>query len=83
MILHCLFICRKGQESNPELLLAWDEYSVDENVEGFEQARTEALKSCQSEIAVTSMVYVEVPDQELLDAIHPATLKGKVSSEGS
>lgn len=46
MRLMALFGLRKGFEDEmPELVLCWDEYCIDENLEGWDKARQEVEKS--------------------------------------
>ena len=44
MILRCLFIQRYDDNQAPELIVAWDEFSIEENPDGF-------LQQCNEELA--------------------------------
>jgi hypothetical protein len=66
MDLHILFIQRKESypgECAPEALVVWDEYSVDENPEGFENAIKLSLAGQGSDVAAHRVIRVRV-DQE-------------------
>jgi hypothetical protein len=63
MDLHILFIQRKEQYSEqfaPEALVVWDENSLDENPEGFEEACEKAIKEVGSELWASKVIRIRV-----------------------
>jgi hypothetical protein len=42
MRIHALFVTRTYEKTSLELVDAWDEYAVDQNAEGFEEAKKKA-----------------------------------------
>lgn len=64
----------------PELITAWDEYSVDENREGFVEECEEQLDACQDDVSVSRIIDVEVDVGRIRDILLPpdATVKGHV-----
>lgn len=69
MELHILFILRKGEHGqSPEARIVWDEYSIDENPEGFREAVDHELKSLSSDVAAHKVVRVRV-NEAVIDQI--------------
>lgn len=56
MILHTLWGTRKG-EADPELMVAWDEYSVDGNRQGFAEDCERAIKSWGDDLATHRYIH--------------------------
>lgn len=73
MRLKCLFIERHGaaQGDDPELLQAWDEWTIAENEEGWLAACQESLDACKGDVARKAFVYIEVPTHQILKALRP------------
>lgn len=66
-------------EHAPELLTAWDEFCVDENPEGWEEAQKEAISAAgDGAFATTKVIVIEV-NQDSVDHIlnHPPALPGR------
>lgn len=66
MDLHILFIQRKEEyplEYAPEALVVWDEYAMDENPEGFDEACAKALKEHGDQVVAHKVIRFRV-DQE-------------------
>lgn len=61
-------------ESMPNVVDAWDEYTLDDNYEGYEAA----LKHHQDQVGTTyeavRVAVIQVPDQAILDLFEPPTL---------
>lgn len=51
MIVHTLWGVRKDSPDVPELIVAWDEYAVDGNPDGFQQDCEEGLASWGTDLA--------------------------------
>lgn len=77
MKIQCLFILRNG-ESGPELLTAWDEYTVMENAEGWTEDCEKALAAVKTDIVRHAYVDIEVDDEELAAKLVSPCLKGKI-----
>lgn len=81
MKIQCLFVIRDrhhGLPGCPELLEAWDEYSIDENVEGWHEACTKALAALEGEYLKHAYVDIEVDIDDITDKIMGSTISGKV-----
>lgn len=81
MILHTLWGARKG-ESTPELMVAWDEYSVDENRLGFDDECTRATKSI-IDLDEKRWIDIEVSEDALMRAFNTSRIGGTVLSSAS
>ena len=63
-----LWILRKGYEGGaPELLAAWDGYSIEENFEGWQKVCDDALKAVGDEVAAKRFINFHVNDSAILD----------------
>lgn len=68
MKLYTMFGQRKQRhegEFGPEVLLCWDEFSVDENVDGWEEACQETRSNHQESFSAIRVIAVNV-DQEVI-----------------
>ena len=79
MKIKCLF----GMRSNGygiELMVAWDEYCIDENSEGFEEDCKKAKASWGSDLETTRLVDIEVDEDDLRSLFFPNKMSGKLSA---
>ena len=77
MKIHTLWGERKGFEGDaPELMVAWDECSIESNPDGFEDACREARTSWGSELVQERCIHIEVPESVIFDAFEPITTTG-------
>lgn len=61
-----LWIKRKGYEDvAPELLVAWDEYSIEENWDGWASACHDALKACGDEVLDKRFINLSVQQSQI------------------
>ena len=77
MKIECLFIVR-NEQSGPELLTAWDEYTVCDNYEGWQTACSNALESVDGDYEKQRIITIEVPDDALEVALEKAEIQGKI-----
>jgi len=78
MKIECLFIVR-NEQSGPELLTAWDEFSVDENPEGYQKECDKALKSLEDdERRSHRYIEIDVSDDDLMKAMGKQEIRGKI-----
>lgn len=87
MKVHILFGQRKESyegEHAPEVLAAWDEYSVEENPEGFDQDVALCLKEVGDSMAATRVIKIDV-DQARIRALLVGTpiVKGVIDDPGT
>jgi hypothetical protein len=61
-----------------ELMVAWDEYCVDENREGFEEECEKAKKSWGSDLHQWREIDIEVDEKELRAKFRTGTLEGTI-----
>ena len=72
MRLVCVFALRKGIEDTPELLLAWDEFCIEENPEGFDEQRERVIRECGDDLAAVGDISVEVDMGQIAAILRPA-----------
>lgn len=77
MILHTLWGARAG-EAVPELMVAWDEYSVDQYPEGFEGDCDRAIKSWGSDLQHKRYIDIDVSEDALINAFEEVQIEGQV-----
>lgn len=68
MKLHILFGQRKQRydgEYGPEVLDCWDEYSINENPDGYETAMAGAMAAQASEMSAMRVIVVEVDGDKI------------------
>lgn len=78
MKLICLFGTRKHSLDAPELMLAWDEYSMDENPEGFSQECKDARKSWGEDLEQWRTIEIEIDEERLRAHFETPTWNGDV-----
>lgn len=82
MKVHILFILRKEsypEEHAPEARIVWDEFSVDENPQGFEEACAKDLKEVGDDIQAHRVIPVNVPQAEIRRLLLTTpTVQGKI-----
>src|SRR4051812_4926221 len=80
MIVESLWITRRPESgfTAPELLVAWDEVSLDENMEGYQEECEKALAACKSDVDQVRYIQINVPDAQLDAAFAMATIPSAV-----
>ncbi len=81
MKIKCLFIVREPTDEIPELIAAWDEYSIDEHPEGWKEDCDQALETITKHypVGITSrFITIDVSDSEIIAAMKAPTIPGKV-----
>lgn len=56
-------------EYGPEVLVAWDEYSIDENPDGFEKECDKAKYKYEAEMAAMRVIEIEVDGDKIRDLL--------------
>lgn len=77
MIIETLWIKRQ-YEDTPELLVAWDEFSVDENPEGFAEDCASALLKIGDDLAASRQIQISVLTTSIDAAFVPSVVTGVV-----
>lgn len=77
MKIHCFFIVR-DERSGPELLEAWDEYTIEDNPGGWEDACKASLARLQTSIQTHVVVVIEVSDDALNKKLFPDSIPGSI-----
>jgi hypothetical protein len=72
MKINALFVTRKGDTDVPELVDAWDEYTIDENPDGY----TDAIAKWRGylndgDVDAFTVVTLRVSAQAVLNALYP------------
>jgi hypothetical protein len=65
---------RKG-ESTPELMAAWDEFSIDENSMGWQDACERAIDSWGDQLDIYRYIKIQVDMDKIEAAFEPVTLQ--------
>jgi hypothetical protein len=78
MRIHTVWATRTYSPDEPELLVAWDEFSIDAHPEGFEEEVTRALGSLGSDLGVHRRIVISVPDRDITTAFLPDEVEGVV-----
>lgn len=76
MTISILFGQRRSQPEAIEVMVSWDEYCIDSNPGGFEEACEEAKKSWGDELLQWRVIDIEVAEDEVQDRFTNPTLKG-------
>ena len=80
MDIYTAWATRKDFESDaPELLIAWDEYTVDCNPGGFEEALEREVNAMGDELAELRRITIKVPQEALLAAFKQASIEAEVA----
>lgn len=66
-----LFILRHYEPTTPELVTAWDEYTVDENPEGWKKECDRMLAMIGDDVLSKGFITISVRESELLKALNP------------
>lgn len=78
MQIYTVWATRKYASDEPELLTAWDEYSVDGNPEGFEEDVKKSIDSLGTDYLAHRVVVITI-DSTLIDAAFlPVKVEGTV-----
>jgi len=74
MKIHVLFGQRKEAyegEYGPEVLLAWDEFTADENPDGFHEAVQKAMKANENEMQAMILVDLQIDQSQIRSLLVP------------
>lgn len=75
MIVKSLWGVRKGYErAAPELMAAWDEYTIDENPEGWTEACEKAIASWGDDLLSWRIIDIQLPVNILKQQFEPAEI---------
>jgi hypothetical protein len=70
-------------EYAPELMLAWDEYCLDDNEAGYQEAKAAAIKSWGSDFVQGQEIVISIPDDALNRAFEFPRIVAAVYERGS
>ena len=79
MRITCLFGQRKSQPESIELMVAWDEYCIDNYPEGFEADCKKAKESWGSDLLQWRLVELKTSSTDLVELFTTPTLEGKIT----
>ena len=65
-----LWITRQSEDT-PELLVAWDNFTIDGNPGGFTEACKEALAAVGNDVRDTAYLTIIVPEDPIFAALYP------------
>lgn len=80
MYIKCLFI-ERTKHGGPELFLTWDEYTIDENPEGFIEACDKKIAALKGEFIHHQIITLCIADHDLENAFHPPAVDVEVLDE--
>jgi hypothetical protein len=73
---------RRGfEEDMPELMEAWDEHSIDNWVEGWEEACDKARASWGDDLVAWRILELDVTNESILAPFAPARIEARASSQ--
>lgn len=80
MQIYSVWITRKGMSDvTPELIEAWDEFSIEENYDGWATAYEEAVASIGSDLDQARVIALDVSQAGILAAFSAADVTAEVS----
>ena len=68
MLIYVLFAQRKEdypEQYAPEVLVAWDEFCVDGNLEGWEETKKRAIEACGDQLTATREITLSVSGDKI------------------
>lgn len=86
MKINALFVTRKGNTDVPELVDAWDEFTIDENLDGYNAAVAKWQGYLATgDVDAFTVVTLRVPEQPVLNALYPdpVELDAEIVADGS
>ena len=76
-----LFGIRAYEPDLPELMAAWDEYAIDDNGEGWQQAKADAIFGIGDELLTSAEITIDVSESLILSILRPkGTVQGEVKN---
>jgi len=79
MDIYTLWGIRRGFENDaPELMVAWDEYGVENNNDGYEAAKAKEIALWGDELVASREIRVLVDINDIDAAFRISTIKGEV-----
>lgn len=82
MRIHTVWAVRTYSPDEPELVTAWDEFSVDSNPEGFDADVQKSLASWGSDLGTHRRIDFIIPDKAVFDAFATAEVAAEVATNG-
>ena len=79
MRIHTVWAVRESSPDEPELVTAWDEFSVDANPEGFDADVKEGLESWGTDLETHRYIDLIVPDKAIFDAFKRIEVQAEVT----
>lgn len=64
----------------PELMVAWDEFCVDGNPEGYAEDKKKAIESWGDDLAAQREIVISVPTDQIEAAFRAPTIQGNVGT---
>jgi hypothetical protein len=78
-----LWITRKSIDGGfhpPELVQGWDEWSIDENPQGWQEACKEALDAIGSDLSAHRYIDISLNGEALAGAFEPSTISATLQA---
>jgi hypothetical protein len=79
MKIHTVWAVRKCNPGEPELVTAWDEFSVDANSEGFEEDVKKSLESWGDDLLAFRRIDIRVSYPGILQAFDTTEITGVIT----
>jgi len=76
MIIHTFWVLHDGE--TPECIVAWDEYSIEVNPEGWERDKKNVLNSYGMKTEDAREIRIKVDDYDILAAFRNEPITGEV-----
>lgn len=78
MEIYTVWGVRKVSPEEPELVTAWDEYSVDNNPEGYDEDVRRGLASWGDDLLTFRAIRISIPDSAVQAAFGSTMIEGSV-----
>lgn len=69
---------RGNEEGVPELMVAWDEFCMEDNPEGFGDDCDRAREAWGTDLVADRIIHIRVPMTAICEAFEAPTVNGKV-----
>lgn len=78
------FVNRKSTPKVPELVVAWDEYAIDENPEGYAYDVEASVRVCGDDVLAHATVEIIIPESQVVEILNRRVVvySGKIKEAG-
>ncbi|WP_020142338.1 hypothetical protein [Terracoccus sp. 273MFTsu3.1] len=70
MKIHATFISRKDAPKVPELVVAWDEYAIDEAPDAYAKDVETSIRVCGDDVHAHATVVIVIPESQVVEILN-------------